>query len=142
MTISSILCASFFCAAVCIVAQASTPPVIACNTKAIRAAERPRYNDLMKRLRLAIRERSEGRDGYTFRLDGKIFSLPEFADWITMERLCCPFLMFQLSVSGSQPDWELKLTGPEGVKALLQAEFPSDFKALSEGTNKRNLPSQ
>jgi hypothetical protein len=129
MTIPTILCVSFFCAALCAVAQGSTPPVIACNTKAIRAAERPRYNDLMKRFRLAIRNRSEDRDGYTFRVDGRVLSLPEIADWLGMERLCCPFLTFRLSVSGTQPDWELKLTGPEGVKALLQTEFPDAREA-------------
>jgi hypothetical protein len=97
--------------------------VIACNIKAISAAERPRYNDLMKRLRLAIRGRSEGRGGYTLKLNGKAISFPEVADWISMERLCCPFLTFQLSASGNQSDWALKLTGPRGVKALLEAEF-------------------
>jgi hypothetical protein len=124
MTISTILCFPLFCAASIAVAQGSTPPVIACNTKAISAAERPRYNDLMRRLRLAIRNRSEIRDGYTFRLDGQTLGLPEVADWISMERLCCPFLTFQLSASGNQSDWDLKLTGPKGVKAVLQVEFP------------------
>jgi hypothetical protein len=124
MTIPTILCFPLFCIASIAVAQGSTRPVIACNTKAISAAERPRYNDLMRRLRLAIRNRSEIRDGYTFRLDGQTLSLPKVADWISMERLCCPFLTFQLSASGNQSDWDLKLTGPEGVKALLKAEFP------------------
>jgi hypothetical protein len=123
MTIPTILCASLLCA-VCAVAKDSTPLVIACNSKAISAAERPRYNDLMKRLRLAIRDRSEIRDGYAFKLNGKAISLPEVADWISMERLCCPFLTFQLSASANQSDWALKLTGPEGVKILLKAEFP------------------
>jgi hypothetical protein len=40
-----------------------------------------------------------------------------------MERLCCPFLTFQLEASGSQIDWTLKLTGPRGVKQLLRFEF-------------------
>lgn len=124
MTIATIFCFPLFCAASIAAAQGSTPPVIVCNTKAISAAERPRYSDLMRRLRLAIRGRSEIRDGYTFRLDGQMLSLPAVADWISMERLCCPFLNFQLSASGNQSDWDLKLTGPKGVKALLQAEFP------------------
>jgi hypothetical protein len=125
MTIPTILCASLLCAAFCAVAKDSTPPVIACNIKAISAAERPRYNDLMKRLRLAIRNRSEIRDGYTFKLNGKAISLPEVADWISMERLCCPFLRFRISASGNEANWFLKLSGPPGVKALLEAEFPA-----------------
>lgn len=40
-----------------------------------------------------------------------------------MERLCCPFLNFQLEVNGKHKDWWLSLTGPEGVKDFLDAEF-------------------
>jgi hypothetical protein len=98
--------------------------VFACNLKAIRATERPRYNDLVKRLRSATQDRRELTDGYAFKLDSKVISLPEVAEWISMERLCCPFLTLQLSASGAQVDWLLNLTGPKGVKPLLQAEFP------------------
>lgn len=122
MTIA-MLCASLLCIGFC-AAQDSTTPVFACNLKAISAAERPRYNDLTKRLRNAARNRSELPDGYAFKLDSKTISLPEVAEWISMERLCCPFLTLQLSASGDQADWLLKLTGPAGVKPLLQAEFP------------------
>ena len=31
-----------------------------------------------------------------------------------MERRCCPFLNFQLSLSGNEDDWLLTLTGPKG----------------------------
>jgi len=59
---------------------------------------------LTKRLRSAALDRSELANGYTFKLDGKAISLPEVAEWIGMERLCCPFLSFQLSASGDQMD--------------------------------------
>lgn len=124
MTIATAVCASLLCIGVCATAQDGATPVIACNLKAIRAAERPRYNDLMKRLRATVRSRSELSDGYAFRLDGKAITLPEVAEWMSMERLCCPFFGLQLSASGNEADWLLKLTGPEGVKALLQTEFP------------------
>ena len=118
----SVLCLS---AATCAAAQEANRPVLACNLKAISAAERPHYNELMKRLRTTVRDRSELLDGYVFKLDGNAISLPEVADWIRMERLCCPFLTFQLSASGNEANWVLKLTGPAGVKALLQEEFPA-----------------
>jgi hypothetical protein len=47
-------------------------------------------------------------DGYTFKLDSKAISLPEVSEWISMERLCCPFLTLQLSASADQADWSLK----------------------------------
>jgi hypothetical protein len=41
-----------------------------------------------------------------------------------MERLCCPLLSLEISGSADPANWILKLTGPEGVKAFLRAEFP------------------
>ena len=125
MTIASVLCAALLCVGICAGDQKGNSSVFACNLKAIGAAVRPRYNDLTSRLRTAIRDRTELPDGFKFRLNGSTISLPEIAEWMTMERLCCPFLTLQLAVSGNQTDWWLKLTGSEGVKPLLQAEFPA-----------------
>ena len=99
-------------------------PVFACNLKAINAAERRRYNELVKRIRAAIRGRREIATGYAFKLDSKTVISSEAAEWIAMERLCCPFLTLQLSAVGNQAHWVLTLTGPEGVKPLITAEFP------------------
>jgi hypothetical protein len=96
--------------------------VLACNIKAIGAAQRPRYDDLVKRLRSAMRDRSELTDGYSYSLRTGEISLPEVAEWITMELLCCPFLTFQLEVVGESSF--LKMRGPDGVKAILREEFP------------------
>ena len=109
----------------CAAADKDAKPVFACNLKAISAAERPRYNELVKRIRAAIRDRSEISNGYAFKLDSKAVTLPEAAEWIVMERLCCPFLTLQLSAAGNQADWTLTLTGPEGVKPLIIEEFPA-----------------
>ncbi len=125
MTIATALFASVLFGSVFAAAQDGSAPAIACNLKAISSAERPRYNDLMKSLRASVRERTEHSDGYAFKLDGGAISLKEVAEWISMERLCCPFLSFQLSASGNQADWMLTLTGPRGAKAILQEEFPT-----------------
>lgn len=109
----------------CAAPQNDAGPVFACNLKAISTADRPRYNDLVKRIRAAMQDRSEISNGYAFKLDSKTVTLPEAAEWISMERLCCPFLTLQISASGNQPHWLLMLTGPEGVKQLLDAEFPA-----------------
>jgi hypothetical protein len=97
--------------------------VLACNIKAISAVQRPRYDDLVTRLRAAMRDRRELADGYSYSLDSAKITLPEVSEWITMERQCCPFLIFQLE----RADEALRLTmrGPDGTKAVLQAEFPA-----------------
>lgn len=102
--------------------------MIACNLKAISAAERPRYDHLIQRLRSAVQGRSEFPAGYSYLVDSRRVGLQDIAEWITMERLCCPFLAFQLNISSDQSDYSLTLTGPDGVKALLQEEFPAHPK--------------
>jgi hypothetical protein len=125
MTIATALFASLVCLCVCAAAQKDTSTVLACNLKAIDAAERPRYSELVKPVREAVRDRTELSDGYAFKLHSKKVTLPEAAEWIGMERLCCPFLKLQLSAAGNQVHWILTLTGPEGVKPLLDSEFPT-----------------
>ncbi|SRR5579884_1218667 len=125
MSTATALLLSGLCVGICATAQESSAPAIACNLKAIAGAERSRYKELVKRLRTAIRRRTEIADGYIFQLDSRTVTLPEAAEWISLERLCCPFLTLQLSVSGNRQYWLLTLTGPEGVKPLLNAEFPT-----------------
>ena len=121
MTTATILCASLLCLGICAAAQ--TPPVIACNVEAIRKEDRPRYKDLVRKTRAATHARRELRDGYSFKVRGIGVTLVELAEWIAMERLFCPFLTIAISTSGAEPDWGLTFTGPEGVKALIEAEF-------------------
>jgi hypothetical protein len=109
-------------------AQKNASTALVCNLKAISAVERPRYNQLVKRVREAIRDRTEISNGYAFKLDSKTITFPAAAEWIDMERLCCPFLTLQLSAAGNQTHWILTLTGPEGVKPLVDVEFPMHRK--------------
>ena len=99
------------------------PPAFACNLKAIGTADRPRYNQLRKLLRESVQARTELPNGYDFKLNAKSITLPEAAEWIAMERQCCPFLTLQITATGNRQTWSLTLTGPTGVKALLQTEF-------------------
>src|SRR4051812_10750762 len=105
MTTATALLATLLCVGVCAAAENGPKPVFACNLKAISAAERPRYKELVGRIRAAMRDRSEVWNGYAFKLDAKAVTLTETAEWITMERLCCPFLTLQLSTAGNQEDW-------------------------------------
>ena len=94
--------------------------------KAISSSERSRYDVLLKKLKASVKQQRELKDGYAWELDGKGISLPEAAEWVTMERRCCPFLTLQLEAVGNDLDYWVKLTGPEGAKAFLVAEFKLD----------------
>lgn len=105
--------------------------VLVCDSQAIPPAKRPRYKDLFARLASAVVERQELTDGYAFRLRLDELSLVDIAEWMTLERLCCPFWEFQLNVAARDEECTLTLRGPEGVKAFLDAEMPAtDFSPV------------
>jgi hypothetical protein len=90
---------------------------LVCKLDALTPAERTRSAALLSELRAAMAERAELGDGWAFRLRAGA-SLPGVAEWIALERRCCPFFRFQLDVDGDEgPVW-LRLTG-DGVKEFL-----------------------
>lgn len=101
--------------------MSSTEP-LACRMDAIPAAERAEHRALIVRLfELAALERQDLQHGYAFRFAPE--ELVSVARFIESERLCCPFLEIALTVSpASGPLW-LRLTGPEGTPAFLDAEL-------------------
>src|ERR1051326_7216130 len=123
MTMKTAL-ASLLCA--CAIAQSTHPAVLACIINASSSSERSRFDVLLKKLKASVKQQRELKDGYAWELDGKGISLPEAAEWVTMERRCCPFLTLQLEAVGNDLDYWVKLTGPEGAKAFLGAEFKLD----------------
>ena len=94
-----------------------------CSLTALSATERERHKDLGRQLRTGVKEIRELPVGYAFRLPGERQSISVVAEWISLERLCCPFFTFQLEIgSDPNPIW-LRITGREGVKQFMQSEF-------------------
>ncbi len=62
-------------------------------------------------------------DGFVFRfpLAGSI--LQNLAEIIDLERKCCPFLNFKLSLEAGEDFVLLELTGAEGTKEVLKSLF-------------------
>ena len=98
---------------------------IACDLTAIPADEREAHELLAKQLFFeAVPERQELSDGYAFRFRADQY--PLLAAFIANERLCCPFFCFTLEVTPAQGPLWLRLTGGEGVKEFIEAEFPKE----------------
>jgi len=45
------------------------------------------------------------------------------AEFISLEKLCCPFLAFRLDIDAEGGPVKLRLTGREGVKAFIREEI-------------------
>src|SRR2546428_14073117 len=98
-------------------------PPIACNLNALNDAERDRRAELAVGLRTVAREIIPTSDGYTFRLAMNDKTLIEIAEFVSLERRCCPFLTFQIEVEGENSEIHFRLSGRPGVKEFLAAEF-------------------
>ena len=95
-----------------------TKPV-ACDLNAIPAEQREGRIALTEALFAQVEERQVLSDGYVFRFPATL--LQTAAQFVSLERLCCPFFDFTLKVSGD--DLWLTMSGPEGAKELLEVEF-------------------
>ena len=96
---------------------------LACDLAAIPAEEREAHELLVKQLFYQpVPKRQELPDGYAFQFRADQY--PLVAAFIANERLCCPFFRFTLEVAPAQGSLWLRLTGDEGVKEFIQAEFP------------------
>src|SRR5688572_27773 len=101
----------------------NTPPVLACNLKAIPPDQREQHGVLASQLFSAALETVELSDGYAFRLPTQSDVLINAATFIANERLCCPFIHFNLEITPNSGVIWLRLTGGQGVKELLKAEL-------------------
>lgn len=95
---------------------------LACVPGTIPADERPAHFALAAELfGGAVQERRALADGYAFRFAPE--RLEGVMRFVSNERRCCPFLEFGITVAPADgPVW-LRLIGPEGTRAFLEAEF-------------------
>ena len=98
----------------------STTP--ACRLADLDAAQALRYQELRKMMKASTVESRELPDGYGRRFVPEPVVFAQLAEWITLERVCCPFLAFGLEWSASDGLW-LKLTGGPDVKEFLRAQL-------------------
>ena len=94
---------------------------IACSLTSEELQER--RSTLLQRVRLAVLEVKELQDGYAYTFPSASEWLSEVAGMIDLERQCCPFLRFRLTVEENDGALLLEMTGPEGTKEFLRSSF-------------------
>ena len=98
--------------------EASTLP-IACSLT--EPELRGRRSAVLQKVGRAVLEVVELADGYAYRFPSDDEWLGELVNLVRLERKCCPFLAFKISVEpGGGPVW-LELTGPGGAKEFLSS---------------------
>ncbi len=98
-------------------------PAFACRLDAFDPEQLPRYMAIRQQVVAAYEDREELTNGYRWRFPVEPSLMLTLAEFISLERLCCPFFSFALELEADGgPVW-LRLTGREGVKDFLQAAF-------------------
>ena len=108
---------------------------LACDMTAIPAAQRQAHLATSRDVFARIAEFRELTNGYEFRLTDGPELMQALAEFVSLEKLCCPFLNFTIEVEAEGgPVW-LRLSGREGVKAFIREEIGG----LTGFTDFRNL---
>ena len=94
-----------------------------CNIKALTPEQRARHKVLSEKLLAARKETVETEKGYEFQFSPEDVSLAELAAWVVAESKCCPFFDFHIDLEREGKLACLRLTGEEGIKVFIRAEF-------------------
>ena len=99
------------------IAVADSETTIACNLSEPELAARER--ELADAIFSKIQQVEELADGFALRFPGSDEWATRLFEFITFERVCCPFFTFELLFEANQTAIWLKLRGAEGVKAMI-----------------------
>ncbi len=95
---------------------------LTCVPAAIPAAERASHFALAKKLFTQMaKKREELPNGYEFQFDAS--ALEAVSRFVENERKCCPFMTFELELAPASGPLSLRMTGPDGARAVLDAEL-------------------
>ncbi|MDX6611896.1 MAG: hypothetical protein QOD75_1082 [Blastocatellia bacterium] len=101
-------------------AASSNLPVV-CTLTGPELQERRR--SVLQQVRNAVVEIRELANGYAYCFPSQQELVKELAQLIDLERQCCPFLTFRLTIAAETGPLWLEMTGPEGTKEFLQTTF-------------------
>jgi len=84
---------------------------------------RKRVATLLARFESAVIATEELPDGYVFRVPGDKKWVGVVWEAIVAERVCCPFLTFELTAQPNMGPVSVRVTGPAGTKNFLKTIF-------------------
>jgi hypothetical protein len=114
----------------------------ACDRAALNPAARTRhFKELGPALRAAHQRIRELPDGFEFGFPGDTATFRLAAEWAEGEHLCCPFFDIDLRLEREGGLLWLRLTGRDGVKQFIRADFAGWFPQWLKFVPASDLPS-
>lgn len=96
-----------------------TPIVCTLNDAEFRERER----NVLQTIKASMLSTDETDSGYAFRFPSDDASFAALNEFIVLERRCCPFLDFKLTIPRGLGEIRLELSGPEGAKEFIADNF-------------------
>jgi hypothetical protein len=96
-------------------------PAVACDFTAIDTEQSERYRALRRLLGDDFHEVWELENGHAFRHSSEASVLLALAEYVSLERLCCPFFDFAIEMGRGGGEVWLRMTGGDGAKGILEA---------------------
>jgi hypothetical protein len=104
----------------------------ACDMTAIAPEQRSAHLATIEKLFQSVKAIQELPNGYAFQLPNNSDLLRVVAEFVTLERLCCPFFGFSIEIGSEGGPVCLNLTGREGVKPFIMAEIGEHLQVSSQ----------
>ena len=105
----------------------STP--FACDMTALSSEQRTRHRELVALLQSSLIAVHELQDGYDFEFSWNLATYNALAELTPLEHACCPFFDIGIRIESGTNKLYWRLTGQEGIKAFIRAEFGKWFEA-------------
>ena len=98
-------------------------PFMCSIERTLTKEQREHKKALTQKMEGARIETQELPDGFVFRFRPNGVTFAEVADWVATERACCPFFDLAIEAERENGPLSLRITGREGVKQFIRAEF-------------------
>lgn len=111
-----------------LMAESKRESPFACDRMALNAEARKRhFDELGPALRPLVKSVRELTNGYEFEFPFNADTYRLVTEWTGGEHLCCPFFDIELRLEREGGAFWLRLTGREGVKQFIAADFKPWF---------------
>jgi hypothetical protein len=101
----------------------TTASLLFCDLSALDTTQREHHQANTRQLFGSVKQIEELPNGYAFSWPAEADTILKAAEFITLERLCCPFFDFALEIKREDGPLRLTLTGREGVKQFMLDEL-------------------
>jgi hypothetical protein len=98
---------------------------------ALSSNQRARHHELAVLLQSSLATIRGLPDGYDFEFSWNAYTYASLAEITPLEHACCPFFDIAIRIESESNKLHWRLTGREGIKPFIRAEFGAWFGIVS-----------